>query len=272
MPLQYLASIKFSSTYAPYRLTAQDDVADAIEGIYQFELADFNCHVALFNDGYPALMIMPNPSMVSACHVGEQYISLGSMWFTAGVLRRAIWQPGQYNGMLTVIRFYPGVWQRLTGKPAVQFPFVHDLATYAPTFSRQCIRFYDEPRIDLSIHNLLAQIMKNGRDNVPIDKPWKKLLEYPNDPHAREDYCLSKKGYYSKSVQRLFKRTMGLGPYQFEQLHRFLRAFYNLKENKNVGLHEMAFLCGYYDANHLIKDFKKYVGKSPRLFLLQETV
>ena len=51
------------------------------------------------------------------------------------------------------------------------------------------------------------------------------------------------------------------------QLHRFMHAYFELVGNEAVDLMRIAVANGYYDANHFLKDFKAYTGKTPLEYL-----
>src|SRR5690606_30146421 len=84
------------------------------------------------SDLCPALMLMPDAGMGSVCRVDGQIIPLGAVWFTAGILPRAVWEPSGTTGKLTNIRFRPQAWQKLSAKPTGEPPYIHDMSTYHP--------------------------------------------------------------------------------------------------------------------------------------------
>lgn len=55
---------------------------------------------------------------------------------------------------------------------------------------------------------------------------------------------------------------LGLSPKTYSSLQRFMHALFASKVKK-MDLITVAALYGYADTNHLIKDFKRYVGKMP---------
>lgn len=262
MPIHCLTAIKFSSQSALFPLSPDDAVGRAVEGVYQFSLADFGQHVALFSDGCPALMLMPDAGMGSVCRVDGQIIPLGAVWFTAGILQRAVWEPLGTTGKLTIIRFRPQAWQKLSAKPTGEPPYIHDMATYHPELEAKFLPLCKPGIGKEEIGKLLRAMFSDVEDGIRAD---------PQDVlFFKSVHTLSvktwKQEYHPKWVQRFFKKRFGVSPYQYEQLQRFLCAFRRLETAAAESLHAVAFLSGYCDANHLIKDFKKYLGTTPRHF------
>lgn len=87
-----------------------------------------------------------------------------------------------------------------------------------------------------------------------------------------ENDCFSldkflKAAYLShRQVDRKFKERIGMPPKQFLQISRFDKAFrmknrFPEKDWLSVALH-----CGYYDYQHLVKDYKEFTGYTPTQF------
>lgn len=66
-----------------------------------------------------------------------------------------------------------------------------------------------------------------------------------------------------RTLQRLFRRYVGVGPKWVIQRYRLQEAADRLADGGEVDLTEMALDLGYYDQAHFIKDFKAIVGVSP---------
>jgi AraC-like DNA-binding protein len=77
-----------------------------------------------------------------------------------------------------------------------------------------------------------------------------------------ESLCVS-----GRSLQKIFKKYVGMSPVHFRKIVRFNRAA-NLLLNSSVdSLTDITYLCGYYDQAHFIKDFRTFGGISPSEFL-----
>ncbi len=66
-----------------------------------------------------------------------------------------------------------------------------------------------------------------------------------------------------RSFERHFNDQVGLPPKLFCNITRFNHALALRFKNPQMDWTSIAFNCGYYDQNHLIKDFKKFAGYTP---------
>lgn len=69
-----------------------------------------------------------------------------------------------------------------------------------------------------------------------------------------------------RSIERGFRKTIGLTPKDFAQIVRFRRVIERLRQGPMPWTH-LAQLSGYYDQAHLIHAFQRYAGTSPQRFL-----
>ncbi|MEA4813011.1 MAG: helix-turn-helix domain-containing protein [Anaerolineaceae bacterium] len=88
----------------------------------------------------------------------------------------------------------------------------------------------------------------------------------PQDVLSREVLQGEGKLYYSRRhIERVFKTCSGMSPKTLKRLRRFYR-FIQIRKRAKESLEESAFKLGYYDASHLIRDFKSFAGVSPSEF------
>ncbi|MBF2490179.1 helix-turn-helix domain-containing protein [Listeria marthii] len=66
-----------------------------------------------------------------------------------------------------------------------------------------------------------------------------------------------------RQLERLFQKHMGLAPKQTAKLIRFQKVLQALYENPSVPGAELAYLHGFSDQAHLIKQFKRYSNHTP---------
>jgi transcriptional regulator GlxA family with amidase domain len=116
---------------------------------------------------------------------------------------------------------------------------------------------------------LLAQLNRKQVEKHPIDMAFR-LLQDTTRPLAldylADQACLSPRQFERKCHERL-----GLGPKTFNRIARFSKAF-RLKEHRpDLTWLEVALLCGYYDTQHLRRDFKEFGASTPTLLLQEET-
>lgn len=64
-------------------------------------------------------------------------------------------------------------------------------------------------------------------------------------------------------MEMKFKREIGINMKEFINIDRFLKAKKEIYQS-DKNLTEIAVDNGYYDSSHMIKDFKKYTGSSPK--------
>ena len=67
--------------------------------------------------------------------------------------------------------------------------------------------------------------------------------------------------YSACYLRRIFKNYHGISPKQFAQFVRFQNLLEQMKE-QNIRYDDTALECGYFDEAHMMKEFKKYTGKT----------
>ncbi len=116
---------------------------------------------------------------------------------------------------------------------------------------------------------LLRRIQQKQVEKHPIDAAFQLMLD-PSQPvslnYLADQACLSTRQFERKCYERL-----GLGPKTFTRILRFSKAF-RLKEHcPHFNWLDVALLNGYYDFQHLLRDFKEFAGSTPSLLLQEET-
>ena len=74
-------------------------------------------------------------------------------------------------------------------------------------------------------------------------------------------------GYTERHIERKFMDSVGINPKNFSRivkLHIFLKELKNSQNNNQ--LTPMAYEAGYADQSHLIKEFKKITGMTPKIY------
>ena len=69
-----------------------------------------------------------------------------------------------------------------------------------------------------------------------------------------------------KQFERKFKERMGIMPKLFSRIHRFDQAFCLKNLNPAMDWLTIAIRCGYYDYQHLVRDYKIFTSMSPNAF------
>ncbi len=80
------------------------------------------------------------------------------------------------------------------------------------------------------------------------------------DDLAREA-CFSRKQF-----ERIFSQLIGTSPKQFLKIVRFQNAIDKKARDKGINLTNLTYQCGYYDQAHMINDFQKLSGMTPKQY------
>jgi AraC-like DNA-binding protein len=71
----------------------------------------------------------------------------------------------------------------------------------------------------------------------------------------------------TRRKQQLFRSEVGISPRLLAQTFRFNRTVKKLRVGEWSSLTELAYDGGYYDQSHLIRDFQRFTGMAPKMFL-----
>jgi AraC-like DNA-binding protein len=69
-----------------------------------------------------------------------------------------------------------------------------------------------------------------------------------------------------KQFERRFAELIGTSPKQFLRIVRFQNAIDKKSKAKSITLTDLTYQCGYYDQAHMINDFQKLSGMSPKQY------
>ena len=72
-----------------------------------------------------------------------------------------------------------------------------------------------------------------------------------------------------RNFERLFAEQVGISPKLFCCITRFNHALDLKLKNLKSNWASIAYECGYFDQAHLVKDFKRFAGNVPSIFLKQ---
>lgn len=175
--------------------------------------------------------------------------------------------------MLQVV-FQPGALFRLTGIPSnlLTNTFVDGEAIFSSEINRVNERLSgtDKPSemievVERFLRYLVSRVKHDAR---PIDKTGHYLLQYPKnaplDWLAREA-CLSRKQFYRNFVER-----MGVSPKLFARIVQLDKAIKLKNTDPDTDWLRIAIDLGYYDYQHLTRDFKEFTGLTPKAFYGRE--
>ncbi len=116
---------------------------------------------------------------------------------------------------------------------------------------------------------LMSWVHRAKKSAHPLDTVSGLMLQ-PQAGHrldwlARES-CLS-----PKQFERQFLQRIGLTPKSFARIVRFDRAFRLKNAQPGLDWLSIALQCGYYDYQHLAKDYKAFTNQTPTAFYEQDT-
>lgn len=166
--------------------------------------------------------------------------------------------------------FQPGALFRLTGIPSHEL--VNTFIDAEAVFSKE-IRIVSERLINTSnylemitivedfLYYLIARSKKRA---LPIDKVSRYLLQHPNNTPLdwlASQACLSQRQFY-----RQFMEREGISPKLYGRIARFENAMKLKNAQPEKDWFSIAIDLGYYDYQHLAKDFKEFTNLSPTAF------
>lgn len=83
------------------------------------------------------------------------------------------------------------------------------------------------------------------------------------------DFIANKFDSNYKSIERNFRKIVGLTPKEYAKLIRFNTAFAMACKNSDFTLTQIAHKAGYFDQSHFIRDCKAFTNQTPRELVLQ---
>lgn len=72
--------------------------------------------------------------------------------------------------------------------------------------------------------------------------------------------------YSRKQFERNFSNLIGTSPRQFLKIIRFQHAIDRKSKDKSINFTDLTYQCGYYDQAHMINDFQKLSGMTPKQY------
>jgi len=173
------------------------------------------------------------------------------------------------NTSCLVMRFKPGALEHLTGvslselnKPT--YPLQELMPELADLAMDKVLGNKSTSEIITSINEWVLKHRSNGYQNLLICKFVKETIDSKGQIIIK-DFC-SNFGVHKSTLEKNFKRYSGLTPKQYANLIRFnylIKKMFFSRSN----LTETGYELGYFDQSHMIKEFKKIIGISPRKFL-----
>lgn len=209
-----------------------------------------------------------DPEYVEYAESGQKTGKLGAVLFgqQTEVTNRYVGK----DFLLFQIVFKPGALYRITGIPSCEITnayldaglfFDSEIKTVNHRLNECCTH---KEMVTVIENFLLKQVKVKSLDAHRIDVLADLMIgnsgSHTVDSLAKSS-CLS-----LRQFERVFNERMGVSPKYFSKVSRFENAF--RMKNKNPGLDWLyiALHSGYYDYQHLVKDYKSLTQKTPTQF------
>jgi AraC-like DNA-binding protein len=174
------------------------------------------------------------------------------------------------NFLLIQVVFKPGGLYRLTGIPS---NYLTNQYIDAQTVFSKEIKFVNDKINDCKTFLqmiavveafLLNELKRNLCDIHPLDIATTNL--FANDLIPSVDILAKNACQSTRHFERNFKHRMGISPKYFLKVLRFENAFRMKNLNPHLDWLTIAISCGYYDYQHLARDYKDLTGLTPNQF------
>ncbi len=173
------------------------------------------------------------------------------------------------------IVFQPGALYRLTGIPSYELTntFIDAEAIWGKEIRNAHEQMSNTDDVDEAIKIaelfLIKIAQQSKRYTHGIDDIGRLILKQ-NQPVSinklADKACLS-----IRQFSRKFNERMGISPKVFDRIVRFENAFRMKNTHPDLDWLSIALACGYYDYQHLVKDYKEFTNLTPTGFYEADT-
>lgn len=115
---------------------------------------------------------------------------------------------------------------------------------------------------------LINKIRKVKAGTHPLDQVATSLLINPT--RFSLDWLAGQSCLCQRQFNRKFIERMGIGPKLYSRIVRFHKAYQYKEAHPQENWMSVAFLFGYVDYQHLVKDFKEFAHVTPNLWIKQD--
>lgn len=165
------------------------------------------------------------------------------------------------------IVFQPSSLFRLTGIPSYELTntFIDAEAIWGKEIRSTHEQMSNTDDVDEAIkvaEAFLEKIVRNSKRNLLGIDRVSQLILCQNQPILMDklanDACLS-----VRQFNRKFNERIGIGPKTLDRIVRFGNAFRMKNTQPHLDWLSIALACGYYDYQHLVRDFKEFTNLTP---------
>jgi AraC-like DNA-binding protein len=188
-----------------------------------------------------------------------------------GVVRHRFSRRLEGAGIAVGTKFKPGAFAAFVDIPMSRL--VGRSVPVAEAFGADGVRLQREVAAEGEEAEQVAAVERFVADRVPEDDEGFELvgaivadmLSLP--PGARVEDVAGRHGLSARTLQRLFRRYVGLGPKWVLQRYRLHEAAERMAGGEGDDLTRLALELGYFDLPHFTTHFRRAVGRSPAAFL-----
>jgi transcriptional regulator GlxA family with amidase domain len=123
-------------------------------------------------------------------------------------------------------------------------------------------------RLDI-IENEFACLLLNGNKTPENFRKIFKMISESCNPAQISSFCHSNQ-ISIRSLERMFSKYVGISASTYITLNRFHVSTNQLLYTNFDRFSDVAFDNGYFDQMHLIRDFKRFAGDTPKSFVQQQ--
>lgn len=273
MPINFFKIIKSSVSSKQKRLLGQEEVYHELDGnlfkAYVFSCKDLKRPQPLFNDGLPSLILMPQKWDTVHVKGGSETTTFNAAWVCCGIIENIYWEVPKGLENILVLRFKPSHFYSLFNVLPSVFHSkpIHNLEDVV---GERWVSVFDEmyeknklsERISF-LGNVFSSIETNSDFPYILGIAIDYIEEKKGNTTVSEVLNQFGKNVNPKWLHRNFVKYMGIAPKKYISLQRFIYTYGLYDKNNLEGLFDVAILSGYYDYNHFLKDFKRYIGVAP---------
>lgn len=275
MPIRLLKSIKLRKSCYP--LAMKKKTSDCLQfsekyvtGAYVYNREELKSRQFLFNDGFPTLILMPNPSDTVALKRKSKHLkTLQSAWVCCGIIKETYWEIPEDLPYIVVVRFSPPVFYSLFDVDPIVFK-ADPIRNLEDIVSPRWMEIFAEMYTLEGIQERMGYLNQHFLSReITQDVPPGLLLAIEHIDNRRGNITVSEllsvlgPDINRKWLQRNFSKYLGMPPKKYISLQRFIGAYDQFDNNSREDLLSVALNSGYYDYNHFLKDFKQFMGTAP---------
>lgn len=173
-----------------------------------------------------------------------------------------------YDMLVVMVGFQPGGMHRLLRIPMnelLDLPIDSSLllGREIEEVTEQLNTAADVDKMVEVVEQYLLKKVKGLKSMLPVEEVLIQILQQKdlvNVDRLAKQACIS-----VRQLERQFEERLGMRPKLFIRLVRFSKAWVMREKNKDISWSKIAHACDYADQMHMIRDFKDFVGVSPKI-------